>query len=371
MRHAADDFRLGERAMRYSLFAPRLYNWCLELGFRPGLMMPSRAFCSDETQGYPVVLLMQHFGVFPFDHGRVGGRVATDRHGPHAHHGEDLVIVQASHVGYDPTSGAWGGYPRPRLAGRRHGDNCGKLCAALSWYQRAYAEAQREIRFGGLDGRRAVFIDNHLLDPSRPEGLFLSLDRFVDPTEPSPLRNLSTAKAFLASPEWTGRLPGESWSEAARAPIGAHLTSDLFQFRRALVEGPEGPDQLEAEIAAAMPALVASAHPALDAARYHTQVEFDRVYRGLRDGAAYAGKTLLFVSGLNIDVAPPAEMPFPLTKFVPWAAYWRSRDGDERLLEQDELVAELARQPLANDRQVSFDAAIAAMAGAEGVTLPI
>jgi hypothetical protein len=371
MRHQADDFKLGDRAMRYSLFAPRLYNWCLELGFRPGLMMPSRAFCSDETQGYPVVLLMQHFGVFPFDHGRVGGRVATDRHGPHAHHGEDLVIVQASHVGFDPATGAWGAYPRPRLAGRHHGDNCGKLCAVLAWYLRAYQDAQREIQFGALAEHRAVFIDNHLLDADRVEGLFPVVERLVDPALPLPLRSFSTTTAFVAAPEWGERLPAETWSQKGRAPIGAHLTSALFRFRRPIVQGPEGPDQLEAEIADAMPDLVTSAHPALDAARYHTQVEFDRVYRGLRDGGPYAGKTILLVAGLNIDVAPPPEAPFPLTKFVPWAAYWRSFDGAERLLEQDELVATLARQSTENCRQVSFDAAIAAMAGAEGVKLPI
>jgi hypothetical protein len=101
MRQTVDDFKIGEVAMRYSPFVPRLYNYCLSLGFQRDLTMSSRSFCSDETQGYPVVLLMQHFGVFPFDHGRVCGRVATDRHGPHAGHGEDLVIVHASHVGYD------------------------------------------------------------------------------------------------------------------------------------------------------------------------------------------------------------------------------------------------------------------------------
>ena len=101
MRHAVDDFQLGDRAMRDSLFAPRLYNYCLSLGLSRARMMPSRAFCSHESQGYPIIPAMQHSGAFPFDRGRVGGKVATDRHRPHAHHGEDLVIVHASHVGCD------------------------------------------------------------------------------------------------------------------------------------------------------------------------------------------------------------------------------------------------------------------------------
>lgn len=68
--------------MRFSLFAPRLYNLCLSLGFDPGTIMPSRAFCADESQGFPMILIPKHFGAFPFDHGRAGGSVATNRHGP-------------------------------------------------------------------------------------------------------------------------------------------------------------------------------------------------------------------------------------------------------------------------------------------------
>ena len=76
------DFHIDGVAMRYSQFVPRLYNLCLSLGFKPGKIMPSRAFCSDESQGYPIILIAKHFGTFPFNHGQVGGIVATDRHGP-------------------------------------------------------------------------------------------------------------------------------------------------------------------------------------------------------------------------------------------------------------------------------------------------
>ena len=99
MQRIIENLRIDDHAMRYSQFVPRLYNYCLSLGFQRDRMMPSRAFCSDESQGYPVILIAQHFGTCPFDHGRVGGKVAINRHGPYAHHGEDLVIIQASHVG--------------------------------------------------------------------------------------------------------------------------------------------------------------------------------------------------------------------------------------------------------------------------------
>jgi hypothetical protein len=78
----------------------------------------------------------------------------------------------------------------------------------------------------------------------------------------------------------------------------------------------------------------------------------------------------LFVAGLNIDVSPPPGMPFPLTKFVPWAAYAQLRDGATMLLEQDALVEKLAAQSSENSDRISFDAAIGAMAEAEGVRVP-
>ena len=369
MRQIVDDFQIGQKAMRYSRFAPRLYNYCLSLGFRRELMMLSTAFCSDETQGYPIILLTQHFGAFPFDHGRVGGKVATDRHGPHAHHGEDLVILQASHVGYDPVQHRFGVYRRPRIAGHGPGDTCGKLCAILRWYQEEYDHAKRNIAFATLEDKPAVFIDNLLLDPDVAEGLVPHLDRLIAANAPQPLKVASTSKAFLAAPEWVERLPADIW-KSGRTPIGDWLAADMFSFRRNPVEGPEGPDLLAASLAPAMPALVTAAHPALDAARRLTQVEFDRTYRSLLRSEAYRGKNLLFVSGLNIDVSPPEGFPFPLTKFVPWAAYFQPREGASILLEQDALVETLIRQPISNPEQISFDAAIGQMADAEAVPLP-
>ena len=63
-------FQIHDRMMSYNLFVPRLYNWCKSLDFEPGKIMPSRAFCADESQGYPVIIIAKHFGIFPFNHGR-------------------------------------------------------------------------------------------------------------------------------------------------------------------------------------------------------------------------------------------------------------------------------------------------------------
>jgi hypothetical protein len=367
MQRTIDNFRIDDLPMRYSEFAPRLYNYCLSLGFERERMMPSRAFCSDESQGYPVILIAQHFGTFPFDHGRVGGKVATNRHGPHAHHGEDLVIIQASHVGYDPDTKRYGVYQRQRTTGQEFGDSCGKLCAVLHWYQDEYRHACDHIWCGMLDGEPVMFIDNQFLNESRTEGLFLNLDRVIVGSD-EPLKVLSTSKAFRAAPGLVARLPADIWGEKP-AVIGRHLTADLFFFRRTVVEGPEGHDILEAALGPAMPTLVASPHPALDAARYHIQVEFDRTYRSIRREPAYRDKNLLFISGLNIDISPRPGLPFPLTNFVPWAAYGRLRDGRNFHLEQDELTDTLRRQSTDNPDCMSFDTSISAMSEAEGVMI--
>ena len=95
MPYSMGDFKISNRMMRYSLFIPRFYNLVKSYGFEKGRIMPSRAFCSDENQGFPIILITKHFGAFPFNHGMVGGIVATDRHGPHAHHGKDLAIIHS------------------------------------------------------------------------------------------------------------------------------------------------------------------------------------------------------------------------------------------------------------------------------------
>lgn len=369
MHHVMGGLRLAGMALRYSQFVPKLYNYCLSLGFQRRYMMPSRAFCSDESQGYPVILLAQHFGTFPFDHGRVGGKVATDRHGPHAHHGEDLVIIQASHVGYDAGTERFGVYQRQRTKHGEFGANCGKICGVLDWYEREFALAGHTVLVGSIGGRAAVVIDNALLDGKRPEGIFLVLDRLIDPAHPAPLHVYSTSKAFTPAATLRAALPDAVWA-AAPAPIGAGLSADMFVFRREAVVGPEGHDMLEEAIAPAMPLIVTSATPALDAARYHTQIEFDRTYRSIQREPAFIGKNLLFVAGLNIDVSPRDGLLFPLTKFIPWAAYARLRSGESFLLEQDALFAALNAQSAENVDQISFDAAIQAMADAETVALP-
>ena len=265
----------------------------------------------------------------------------------------------------------FGVYQRHRTDGRAFGDNCGKLCAVLHWYQEEYRHAREQVLCGALDGEGAVIVDNQYLDDRRAEGLFLHLDSMVDSAN-GPTKMLSTAKVFRASEALKQRLPAATWQEAPR-PIGANLAADLFSFRRPPAADIEGHDILEVALAPAMPTLVTSPNPALDAARFTTQVEFDRTYRSIvREGhGCYRNKNLLLVSGVNIDISPREHFPFPLIKFVPWAAYANLRDGRSFVWEQQEIADALRKQPLENPDRLSFDQSIQLMADADEIRFDI
>lgn len=362
------DFRLEGRMMRYSIFMPRLYNLCRALGFRAELMLPSRAFCSDESQGYPVILIAKHFGTFPFNHGRVGGIVATDRHGPYAEHGEDLVLLQASHVGYDPHTHAFGTYRRQRTHEGECGSNCGKIGHVLTWYQEEYGYARTNIRFERNSNGAFVAIDNALLNDDRREGLFLHLDRFIDTAAEAglkPVRTLSTARVFRANAAFTAAMP--AGAPAGLQPIGDGLHADMFYFRRPIADDIEGDAQIERNLQPVMAGVVTAHHPMLAAAQANTQIEFDRAYRSLVHSPHYRGKNLLFVSGLNIDISPEPGQPFPLTKFVPWAAFVQPRGATPYILEQEALWEALSAQSTDNAEETDLEEAIAAMGRAAEV----
>ncbi|MFO8004147.1 hypothetical protein [Thioalkalivibrio sp.] len=359
-------FRIEEAMMRYSSFVPRLYNYCRSLGFEPGRMLPSRAFCSDESQGYPTILIAKHFGTFPFNHGRGGAIVATQRHGPFAEHGQDLVIIQASHVGYDPDNAQFGTYRRIHAAHAECTANCGKIAGVVSRYLREYRFAQAGVLLERCAGVLCVRIDNGLLRGNRSEGLFLNLNRLIERDvdgDFTPLRTYSTSKSFTASSALQQQVADLALEEGQRVAIGSRLRPEMFFYQRELDQEPESRDQQEGGLITAMPWIVTSASPLLTAAQINTQVEFDRAFRTAAQAPCFRGKRLLHIAGLNIDISPQPGEVFPTTHFVPWAAYARDKEGSQRILEQAELVALLREQDTENPDQVDLEAAISAMAG--------
>lgn len=366
----AHDFRI-DHMMRYSLFAPRLYNLCRSLGFEPGNIMPSRAFCSDENQGFPIILIAKHFGTFPFNHGQVGGIVATDRHGPHAGHGKDLVIIQASHVGYDPDTQTFGHYCRHQTLDSAKTTTCGKIGDAIHWYQDEYHFAQHNI-FLGLEGDlHTITIDNQLLDTKRTEGLFLDLDKMIqiENGKQKLLRTMSTSRVYVAAEEFCNSLPDIVCQHGQRINIGNHLKPEMFVYKRHISADLEGHNHLENNLINLMPWIVTSPTPLLAAAQFNTQAEFDRTFRSIAKEQAYQGKNLLFISCLNIDISPQKDQLFPLTKCVPWAAYIQSSDGSSRTLEQSEIVELLLQQSTENPDQIDLEAAIKQMIEAKEIKI--
>lgn len=359
---ALQSFRLDARMLCYNSFVPKLYNWCLSLGFSPGKIMPSRAFCSDESQGFPIILLAKHFGAFPFNHGRVGGIVSVDRHVPYADHGKDLLLLQASHVGYDPDSGAFGTYRRLNAENQHMGCSCGKIGRIIEGYATEYAYACENVRLLRDEGQLAVLIDYQLIANPRNRGLFLIFENIVQHAVgerlPPPLATRSTGQIFAASSQFIARVGADTWTSDGSETIGKHLLAEDFYFRR---DAGALSDQLENNLLAPMPWILTSKHSLLSAACANTMCEFDSTYRTLVQTPAMTGRNLLFVSGLNIDISPKNGEEFPLTKFVPWAAYLQRADGGREILEQDELVERLGASSASNPRQIDLEGAIKTM----------
>ena len=374
-------FKIDDVAMRYSDFAPRLFNYCLSLGMAPNSIIPSRAFCSDENQGYPIILIAKHFGTFPFNHGRVGGIVASDRHGPHAHHGKDAVLIQASHVGYDPDSGEFGVYRRMQTKDKAFSTDCGAICGLLHWYQEEYDFACQQISLDTDDasGKSLIIIDNQLLQhdrgthdsgkQDREEGVFLNLKQLVKSDEV--INEYSTTKAFIAADSLIEKLSsnGSSWPKK-RTRIGKNLSPELFYFKRK-TNDVVASGLLDRNLIKSMPEIICSDSPALTAAQVNAQQEFDRTFRTIVKEKTYRGKKVLFISGIHIDISPREDQLFPLTKFVPWAAYIQNEQGEGYTLEQSELSSLLKQQSTENPHKIDLTEAIHKMEAEPEVVLQV
>lgn len=361
-----------DKMMRYSQFVPRLYNLCRSLGFEAGHIMPSRAFCSDENQGFPIILIAKHFAAFPFNHGQVGGIVATDRHGPHADHGKDVVIIQASHVGYDPDTESFGSYSRLQTPNNKKTVTCGKVGHVLQWYLDEYRFAQNNIYLGYDNNVRTITIDNYLLNEQREEGLFLDQEKLLAKENGKFIlkQALSTSRVYVAAEEFCKLIPDVAWPPIGeRNTIGRFLLPELFTYRRDLSTDVEGHNHLEHNLINAMPWIITSPAPLLVAAQVNTQAEFDRTFRTLIKAKEYQGKHLLFISCLNIDISPQQGQVFPLTKCVPWAAYIQKSDGSSRTLEQPEIVELLLQQSTENPDQIDLEVAIQQMIDAREIRI--
>ena len=344
LRSILGDFLIEDHTIVYHKFMARFYNFCIKQGMEPGKIVPSRAFCSDESQGLPIILISKHFGAFPFDHGLVGGIMAHGRHAAHAHHGKDMVIIQASHVGYEPQTEQFGRYRRLQTEDQHFSSNCGKIHTTLEWYLNEYEFAQENTLLQMIDDEIQITIDKQLFNQDYDEGLFLSLKSMIKQDDETgehvkPIKILSTSRVYPASDELVAyfkeqgcKIPTESAKQ-----IGKNLQPSMFRFER----DESAFNSMLKNLHEFMPWVVTSGNPMLSAAEINVQLEFDKAYRSIVREESYHGKNLIYISGLNIDYSPLKGQNFPLSQFVPWAAYIQKEDGTHTILEQDELYEAL------------------------------
>ena len=358
LRSILGEFKIEDHTIVYHKFMGQFYNFCINQGMEAGKITPSRAFCSDESQGLPIILMSKHFGAFPFDHGLVGGIMAHGRHAPHAHHGKDLVILQASHVGYEPRTQRFGRYRRLQTEDQHFSSNCGKIHATLEWYLKEYEFAQENMLVQLVDGQLLITIDKLLIDQDYDEGLYLNLEKIIEHDEKTgelvpPIKILSTSRVYPASTELVEYLAEEEcrWSEEKARSIGKCLQPSMFGFKRDESQF----NRMQQNLHEYLPWVVTSGNPMLSAAEINVQIEFDQAYRSIVREESYHGKNLIYISGLNIDYSPTTGQHFPLSQFVPWAAYIQKEDGEHKILEQDELYEALMACSPKNEDQVSLD----------------
>ena len=337
------NFKIEDHIFEYEDFIARFFNLCIAEGMEYGKIVPSRAFCSDESQGFPIILITKHFGAFPFDHGLVGGIMAKGRHSAYAHHGKDLAIFQASHVGYDAETGHFGEYRRLQTVDSHMSSNCGKVHSVLEWYLAEYTFASDNTLLHRSDNKHYITIDNQLLEQKYEDGLFLDLGLLIQQPKEGEVKaaekTLSTSKVYRASDKFVAYLKERSfyWSEDQPKPIGRFLKPALFSFKHNCKKS----DHMENNLRQYMPWIVTSEEPMLSAAEINVQIEFDRSYRDIVKEPEFQGRNLIYIAGLNIDYSPEEGQLFSKTQFVPWAAYIQREDGTHEIVEQDELYERL------------------------------
>ncbi|CAK9107619.1 Uncharacterized protein SCF082_LOCUS50093 [Durusdinium trenchii] len=387
------DVNVDMTMMRFSHFVPRLYNFCRDLGMTKGRIMPSIGFCADENQGFPAITITKHFGAYPFTHGYIGGVMALDRHGPHAHHGDDFVIIHAPHVGYDPETETYGVYRRRQVADPEHSMStcCGKVAGTLAPYIDSYEKALGRISVReAKDGVVLVNIGNSLLSEEDDLGIALNFDRLLEPDAlENPLLLQSTSVVYIASAEFSGlyhatkTTPKTSKGEGQKAQtlwelderlawrpltdpsLKQLLSQEFFSFKKKPEDLPGEAGRFERTLLPHLPFIITSPYaPDFTAALVIMQYEFDRGVQSIVTSPAYKDRNCMLISGLNIDVAPAANdlEAFPQTMFLPWAAYVQLADGTQRVIEQDALVTLLHKQPLENKDAIELERGFAALA---------
>ncbi|CAE7511866.1 unnamed protein product [Symbiodinium natans] len=308
-----------------------------------------------------------------------------------------MVIIHAPHVGYDPDAGKFGVYRRRQIGDAHHSMStcCGKIAGVLSPYMEAYNKALGRISVReAKDGVVLLNIGNSLLNPEEDDlGIALDFDRMLEPGGlDNPLLLQSTSVVYIASQEFaelyrkavesaepeaapaasTSQVladmdaQGIAWQTLREQQLSHLLSEDYFSFRKTDADLQGEANRLERVLVPHLPFIITAPHdPEFTAALIIMQSEFDRGVHSIVTSDAYRNRNLVLISGLNVDIAPPADdmEAFPQTMFLPWAAFVQLADGSQRVIEQDALVTMLHKQSTDNQDAVNLERGFEALFG--------
>jgi len=368
-------FRINPKTLlRFSEFVPRLYNYCVgPLGMKHELIMPARAFCSDGSQGYPTIVMAKIFGTFPFDYGMIGGLMDFGRTPAFITHGRDLVIVQATHVGYDPIKKSFGKYPRHRASVDTstlcETSNCGHVGAILNPYKLSYRSAGKHtyVSRNSANGKCGISINDFFLEnpPRYPKSIKLDISRMVGNQSEELVTTTPVSRTFHVAENFQKHLNRfaqfQNLTPGQKVSIGDALTPEWFSF---VTKDPL--HGFEKNIYDVMPWAVTHPEPMLAAAQACAQAEFHRILvEFYYSKNAFEGRRLIYVSGINIDVAPSQEQIrsgafFPRTYYVPWAAMVQRIDPNtnkqiSEVWNQEKLLEEFQKVPASAESSLQLD----------------
>jgi hypothetical protein len=105
------------------------------------------------------------------------------------------------------------------------------------------------------------------------------------------------------------------------------------------------------------------------AAQINTQVEFERVFHTIAREPAYRDKNVLLVTGLNIDISSLEGGTPAISKFVPWATYYKAGDGTHFALDQKALFEALEQQSTENPHQVNLEQSLEVSYGTNPINI--
>ncbi|CAJ1358331.1 unnamed protein product, partial [Effrenium voratum] len=161
---------------------------------------------------------------------------------------------------------------------------------------------------------------------------------------------------------------GIAWKPLKDPSLSHLLTQDFFKFKKTQEELPGEANRLQRVILPHMPFILTAPHdPTFTAALIIMQSEFDRAVHSVSTAPAYKNRNFVLISGLNIDIAPPADdmEAYPQTMFLPWASFMQLKDGTQRVIEQDTLVTMLHKQATNNPDAIELEKGFSALFGQE------